>query len=144
MARFYDRQEDNFAPQYGDIDWRAVLAAKLALKNETIEGESIWFDSGDGLDQQCTQENTRIYVSKASDDMDAVLVLDPRDELWFSYFRSTLGAETFDKTSQSLQQVGGAAVYWTLYPKKNIAEMWVRQNLDDDLSGYIPDDWMQV
>jgi hypothetical protein len=144
MGRFYNKEQDDFNPRYGDIDWRAVLVAKLALEDEEITAEPIWFATEDGLDLQCTQENTDIYVSKASDDMDAVLVLDPRDEQRFTFFRSDIGDEVFDHISQSLQTVGAAAVHFSLYPRQEIAEVWVRQNTEDDLSGYVPDDWMQI
>jgi hypothetical protein len=143
MPRFYNSKEDNFEPQYGEIDWRSVLVAKLALTGEGLTADPVWFDSGDGLDVQCTQENTDIFVSKASDDMDVVLVYDPRDDQRFPFFRSTLG-EDFNAISQALQEVGGAAVHFTLYPPKEIAEIWVRQNTESDLSGFVPEDWMEI
>jgi hypothetical protein len=140
MPRFYNR-ESEFAPTYGDLDWRAVLAAKLALIGEGIEPKRVWFNSDDGLDQECSQENTDVYISKASDDMDVVLVHDPRDEMRYSFFRSGLGTEAFDRITQSLQEVGAAAVHFTLYPQKEIVEMWVKQNTGDNSGDFIPEDW---
>lgn len=143
MPRFYHKTQDEFAPRYGDIDWRAMLMAQLALE-ETELGVPVWFDSEDGLDVQCTQENTDIYVNRLSDDMDVVMVLDQRDTQRYTFYRSSLGSETFDTLSQTLQELGAAAVHFTVYPLPEIAESWVKQNTVDDLSGFIPDDWMRL
>jgi len=83
-------------------------------------------------------------VNRLSDDMDVVMVLDPRDEQRYTFYRSALGSETFDRLSQTLQELGAAAVHFTIYPRPEIAESWVRQNTEDDLSGFVPDDWMSL
>jgi len=76
--------------------------------------------------------------------MDVVLVLDSRDNQHYSFYRSSIGSETFDLVSRSLQGLGAAAVHYTLYPRKEIVEAWVQQNTGDDVSGFIPDDWMEI
>lgn len=144
MARFYNKEQNDFAPHYGDIDWRVALIAKLALEDEELPTGALWFDSEDGIDQQCTQETVTIYVNKASDDMDGVLVLDPRDGKRWSFFRSDIGDEVFDHISHTLQDIGAALVMYSLYPQKEVVEAWVAQNTDDDLTGFVPDDWMEI
>jgi hypothetical protein len=143
MARFYSGSRE-FNPQYGDLDWRALFAAKLAVAGNTMNERTIWFESEDGLDQECTQENTSVHLSRASDDMDVIFVRDPRDELNYSYFRSSLGQENFDTVYQALQAAGAAAVHRTMYPQADIVGIWMRQNTrmgSDESEMFVPEDW---
>lgn len=137
---FYHNEQDLYRPTYGDIDWRALRLARLAAQN-VVEPTPVWFDSGDGLRQQCTQENTDIYMSQLNDDMDVVLVLDPRDKMKFSFFRDTLG-EDFDRVSRLLQGAGAAAVHMTMYPHRKIAELWTNLRQGDlSRADFVPEEW---
>lgn len=142
--KFYNK-ERQWYPTYGEIDWRAMLLTKLAVENETLDDMTIWFDSEDGLDIECTQETCDIFVSKASDDSDAILVLDPRDGMRYSWYRDQIGDETFDRLSQNIQGVGAAAVHFTMFPTEEVAEVWLNRKQGDlSQADFVPEAWIRT
>jgi hypothetical protein len=129
---FYRGGEDGYVPGYGEvndeaqIDWRAAWAAKLATKGEEPPMPVRYrrTDENGELDMQCNEENTRIAINDRVDDMDAIIIRDPRDGRDFILFRSILGNENFDKASFTLQEASAALVQKTVYPPKDLYSHW--------------------
>lgn len=140
MAKFYHKDTNEFAPKYGDIDWRALLIGQLAAEGDELGG-SIWFDSGDGLDQECNQENTQLILNRVSDDMDVLLEKDPRDGINYSFWRNQIGSETFDRLSKALQDLGCTALLYTVYPREEVVNAWLEQTQGDEIPDFLPDDF---
>lgn len=138
---FYVKNKPMWSPDHNDVDWRDVAIANLGARAAEVMQQSIWFNSGDGLDQECTQENTRIYQSFAHDDSDCVLVYDPRDESNYSIFRDQL--DGYDETVSRLHRLGSAVLIFSMYPQEEIARAWLNRlhqdTIGDDFT--IPAEW---
>lgn len=100
-GEFVQAEISGWEPKYFGIDWLGKWATALA-KCEVEVPPAVYFRCEDGFFIQCTMENTRLYLNDAEPDMNAVAVFDPRDGLWFNFFRGRMEAEYFDRLQERL------------------------------------------
>ncbi|GAC1503734.1 MAG: hypothetical protein NVS1B10_08870 [Candidatus Saccharimonadales bacterium] len=136
-AGFKDRDQWEFDPSNNGIDWRARDIARLALIGAN-EPKPVWFTSGDGLDQQCTQNNTTVFINQVADEMDAIQVYDKRDNQCWMWYREQLGDETFDKLWQAL--IPHAQLMSSYYPREDVVDMYLKRQVVND-ADHVPQGW---
>ncbi|GAC1499102.1 MAG: hypothetical protein NVS1B10_01490 [Candidatus Saccharimonadales bacterium] len=127
MARFFNQEQRDYDPSNNGIDWRARDLARLAILGET-EAQPVWFESGDGLSIQCTQENTTVYLNEVADEMDCIHVFDKRDEQVYVWFREQLG-DQFDLMRTAL--VPHSQGLYSYYPRDEIVAVYIKRQLGD-------------
>jgi hypothetical protein len=136
MARFFNQEKREYDPSNNGIDWRARDLARLALRGE-VESQPIWFDSGDGLLVQCTQENTTLYLNEVADEMDCIHLFDHRDGEVYVWFREQLGDSNFDLMRVSL--VPHAQGLYSYYPRDEIVALYIKRQ--EAITDTIPENW---
>lgn len=142
MARFIGRPsaQDLWRPMYGGIDWQQL---KTNIAGTAMN--AVYFLSDDGLEQQCTQENTKIRMSQLHDDSDAILVDDPRDETRFAFFRDMFIPETFQDSIDLLTSMGACTMRITAYPDETIFKLWQKNKIVElDELDTIPNGWLDL
>lgn len=132
---------DEYPPIRDGIDFTMRLE-KWKKENDLTDDDlpPIWVETEDGLVQQVTPENTRIYINEVSDEHDNVSVLDPRDNMWMTLFREKFQDPDFD---EFISVIGHAAL--TLYTMLPLDFSVAQYNAEktSDLQGNfeIPEEW---
>lgn len=119
--RFY---QPNKEPTGERQNWNEAITKRLGAHGLRL-ANPLWFNSGDGLDQECTQENTTLILNTALPDADLLTIYDHRDEGNYAFWRDSIS--NFDQLEQSLMMSGGAFLQKTLYPQKKILELWQKK-----------------
>lgn len=134
-------EPDEYPPIRDGVDFTHRL--EKWKKENNLTGDDIppiWVETEDGLVQQVTPENTRIYINEISDEHDNVAVLDPRDGLWITIYREKFYEPDFD---EFVSIIGHAALtLYTMLPLETVVRQYNKeQTLDLDENFEIPDEW---
>lgn len=137
MANFVEYPQDEFNPNYGDINWKPRL--NFLLEATGVELTPVGYSEGIDV-MQVTQENTIIYINQIADELDVIAVKYDKDaaDIWTWYWRGCFTAMPFEEV---VQAIGTWCVQTTtLYPMKHVVEMY-EMHQSQDLNE-VPD-WMQ-
>lgn len=137
MANFVEYPQDEFNPNYGDINWKPRL--NFLLEATGVGLTPVGYSEAKGT-MQVTQENCIIYINQIADELDVIAVKydqDPED-IWTWYFR-----EKF--TTVPLEEVVKAIGAWsmqciTMYPMEHVVKQYEAFNAQD-INDFIPDEW---
>lgn len=137
MADFVEYGQDEFRPQYGEVNWTPRLNALLEATG--VELVPVGYSEDGDYKMQVTQENTIVYINQVADEMDCVAIKydkDP-DDIWTFYWRESFKSVTFE-------QVVGAIGAWsmqciTLYPMEHVVKQY-EAHQSSDLNSY--PDWL--
>lgn len=150
MANFLRRpmEANAWRPIVAEVDFTEQMLKKIGELATQGEVWTAWvyLDAIEDADPpmpevefQITQENCRVISSDLDDDADAVLVLDPRDNLWFRYSRMSTDPEVFEWCAITVMpwsvRISSMAPLEENY--KPILKMMSRDVEDFE----IPDDW---
>ena len=132
-SNFEFRRENSHNPMYGDVDWRDRY---LRRYGQTMM--EAYFISGDGLELQLTDDNTTLFLNATADEMDVLLVQDPRDGKPYQIWRE--GNPDFDGI---YQRIGGyVTCVHNRYTREEVVTQYLLRNLQDlDGSDDIPREW---
>lgn len=143
MAHFYIKpfEENTWNPEVLGINYServAKLIGDLAVDSEVWTAwADIQDDEGD-LTIQCTPDNTQIHLNNVEPDADRVCLLDPRDGLYFTYYRYNY-PEIFDTIAGWL--LPWAVTISSITPIERALEGFLKQQTGDVENFEIPDDW---
>lgn len=119
QGRFELRDEEYRCPEYGGIDWRERYLSFLALHDVEMPG-SLWFVV-DEWEQELNEENTMLFQNSIAPELDAVAILDQRDNKPFWWHRIRYGEEY----EELVQLVGGyACVFTTDFPLEQVVNSY--------------------
>jgi hypothetical protein len=130
---------NEFYPQYAEVDWYDAYTQRFKSHDKPM-----WFETEDGLGElvmQCHQENTSFYLNKTNPSLDALVIVDPRDNQGIWWSRSQLGEEAFETLLNSFH--GEVMVIQTKYPLEMVAETLSKMMLSDVQQENIgvPEEW---
>jgi len=140
-GEFVLAEQNGWQPKNNGIEWLGRWATSLA-KYEVEVPSPVYFKCEDGLFIQCTMDNTRIYINDAEPDMDVVAVFDPRDGLWFNFFRGRMDSDEFDNLKERL-------IMWAMIIDTPIPTLEVQghffSSMDKDVEDalFVPDEWLE-
>lgn len=77
--KFVSSESPLWYPESDTYDWRKIYVARLALKHESEPNGLIMVVGGHT--QEITEANTTLFLNRAMDEMDAVRIMDERDDL---------------------------------------------------------------
>ena len=131
MGGFELRDKEFVCPVYGGIDWRERYLIYLD-KNEFEYPDSLWFVT-DNYELELNETNTLIFNNVVAPELDAIAVIDTRDDapFWWHRIRNN---EEFEELAQVLG--GYACVMYTDFPLEivvNAYEYIVDSELNKDL-----------
>ena len=75
----------------GGVDWLAVLSQRYEEHGEELKPIGFRID---GQVIPVNQNNTRIFISAANDDMDCIMITDPSDEETWTWYREECPFDT--------------------------------------------------
>lgn len=139
MGLFIPHGNDNFNPEYGEINWKRRLNQRL--EEAGVELNSIAYVEQGKEPMQVTQENTHIYINQIADELDCIVVhydADADKDVWTWYFRHKF--ESDELFHEIVTKVGvWATVFQTLYPKEHVVQCY-EQLMDGEIPDYLPDE----
>jgi len=138
MGNFVKLEQDGFNPEFGDVNWKRRLNAKLEEVGAEIEPVGYAEEGKPAM--QVTQENTVMYINQVADELDCVAVKydqDP-DDLWTWYFRHKFG------DNDTFARVVGVVGPWamqviTMYPLEHVVNQF-ENFMDAEIPDEVPDD----
>lgn len=139
MANFVASEADTFNPEYGDVNWKRRLNAKL--EDSGTEIYPVDYVEEGKPPMQVTQENTVIYINQIADELDCVAVKydQDADDLWTWYFREKFAND--DMFRHVVNVVGTwACVMTTIYPMAHVVVQYERFQ-EETIPDQIPEDF---
>lgn len=139
MAQFVQFDSDGFNPEYGGVNWKRRLNAKLEEVGAEIEPVGYAEEGKPAM--QVTQENTVIYINQIADELDCIAVKYDQDanDVWTWYFRHKF--ESPEVFGRVVSVVGTWALQMiTMYPMDHVVkqyEAFMASEIPDEL----PDNW---
>lgn len=128
---------EDWTPVYEGVNWRDVYEC-----SHTAD-KPMWFESTDEMGElveQCHQENCTFFINMTAPELDAMVLVDPRDGngIWWS--RGSLGETDFNRLYDEFADE--VMVIRTKFPMQHVAGI-ILQMLEVDIQSidHVPDDW---
>lgn len=119
QGRFEMRDEEYTCPTYGGINWRDRYLTNLNEIGESIPN-SLWFIV-DGWEQELLEDNTFLFQNSVAPELDAVAILDERDNKPFWWHRIRYG-EAYEEL---VSLIGGyACIFTTDFPVEQVVNAY--------------------
>ena len=137
MGNFVKIEQDGFNPEFGDVNWKRRLNAKL--EEAGVEVYPVGYQEGDKPVMQVDQTNTVIYINQVADELDCLAIRydQDADDLWTWYFRWKF--ESDDAFAHVVHVVGTwATVMTTLYPMEHVVKQY-EAFMDAEIPDELPD-----
>lgn len=138
MGNFVKLEQDGFNPEFGDVNWKRRLNAKLEQFGTEVTPVG-YLEAGKPV-MQVDQTNTVIYINQVADELDCLAIRydQDADDLYTWYFRH--GFESDDAFAHVVHVVGTwATVMTTLYPMEHVVKQY-EAFMDSEIPDEVPDD----
>lgn len=136
MASFVELEQDDFNPQYGEVNWKRRLNVALEAGNVILQPVGYKEDKGT---MQVTQENTVIYINQIADELDCIAVnYEPDGEnIWTWFWREMFEGD--DMFAHVVSVVGAwATQIVTMYPMPHVVKQF-EDFCDSQIPTEVPD-----
>jgi hypothetical protein len=118
------REDDDWKPEHNGIDWLAKRMKRLGEAG--LQAVELWFiiEEEDGTyELQITQENATVEMNYVEPAIDCVALRDPRDGLYWAWYRGEMAEETFNEHLSTFAPF--AARIHTMYPRENTSSVYL-------------------
>jgi hypothetical protein len=119
-----EREPEDWKPEHNDIDWLAKRQQKLGELG--LQAVELWFvieENGEEFELQVTQDNCLIELNFVEPATDCLSLQDPRDNLYWLWYRGEMGDAAFEERIASFAPF--AMKIDTLYPRPNTASTYL-------------------
>lgn len=135
-ASFVNLEQDDFNPQYGEVNWNRRLNVALEAGNVILQPVGYKEDKGT---MQVTQENTVIYINQIADELDCIAVNYEPDgaDMYTWYWREMFEGD--DMFAHVVSVVGAwATQIVTMYPLPHVVKQF-ENFCDAQIPNEVPD-----